>query len=755
MPISADADLLLALRDVSDLVSNSHDLAETMRNIVGLIQRRFRSDVCSVYVAEQSSSELTLAATVGLSPDSVGKLKMPIGQGLVGRAAATREPINLSDAAADPNFLFFEGSGEEAFRSFLGVPLVTGGAVQGVLVVQHREAIQYPPNQVLLLTGIAAQLATLVTNARLNRALADLVHGGATPALAPPATKPVAIHGVCARPGCAHGRALRFEAFDFADAALVARAPGDVTHERELLREAITRGRADLTNAAEHLAELLGEQFGAMMHTQRLMLEDNTVQRELFRLVEEGASVESAVVQVCREYLKAFEKLDNPFFYERIYDIKDVFRRVLDHALPGSRRDGGGDAVIVVAHEVSLLELFAADISRIRGIVVEKGGAYSHVAILARSLSIPMLTQAKDAVKAVNDGDDLYLDADSGVLAINPDEPRRQVFEKLLAEAAAPKPAEPEVVVRPPIRIEGTVNLLPEVTRSIRNGAMGIGLYRSEFLQLARRSVPTEEEQYDIYRKMIRLLDGRPLTIRTLDLRADKMLAFQMEGKAADVWEWRLVEHAPQVRDLIRVQLRAILRAAVDGPVKILFPMVVGDRQFETALRLVDDAKRSLRKEGLAFHDATPIGVMVEVAAAVLMLKHWIGRIDFVGVGSNDLLHSLLGIERSEDSLAILKTPLEPTYLRAVRHVVKQARAHGKEVTVCGEAASHPKGALALAAIGVAAISVPPDDLPRVRAQFAKRAIPADLENLGRRLVAAKDVPTIEAMLDAEFKLLG
>jgi phosphotransferase system enzyme I (PtsP) len=629
---------------------------------------------------------------------------------------------------------------------------VTGGAVQGVLVVQHREAIQYPPNQVLLLTGIAAQLATLVTNARLNRALADLVRGGATPTPAAPAAKPVAIHGSCARPGCAHGRALRFEAFDFADAALVARAPGDVAHERDLLREAIARGRADLTNAAEHLAELLGEQFGAMMHTQRLMLEDNTVQRELYRLVEEGSSVESAVVQVCRQYLKAFEKLENPFFYERIYDIKDVFRRVLDHALPGGRREGGGDAVIVVAHEVSLLELFAADISRIRGIVVEKGGAYSHVAILARSLSIPMLTQAKDAVKAVDDGDDLYLDADSGVLAINPDPTRREAFEKLLAEAALPPPSEAELRVETPIRIEGTVNLLPEVTRSVRNGACGIGLYRSEFLQLARRSVPTEEEQCDIYRKMIRLLDGRPLTIRTLDLRADKMLAFQSAGMGDDVWDWRLVEKAPLVRELIRLQLRAILRAAVDGPVRILFPMVIGERQFETALALVDQARQSLKREGMKFADAPPIGVMVEVAAAVLMLKHWIRRIDFVSVGSNDLLHSLLGIERGDDSLASLKTPLEPTYLRAVRHVVKLARAQGKEVTVCGEAASHPKGALALAALGVTAISVPPDDLPRVRGQFAKRATPADLEGLARRLITARDVPTIETLLDAEFK---
>jgi phosphoenolpyruvate-protein kinase (PTS system EI component) len=303
--------------------------------------------------------------------------------------------------------------------------------------------------------------------------------------------------------------------------------------------------------------------------------------------------------------------------------------------------------------------------------------------------------------------------------------------------------------------LEATVNLLPEVARTVRCGAEGVGLYRSEFLQLARRSVPTEEEQLDIYRKMIGLLEGRPLTIRTLDLRADKMFGIRAERSTEPSWEWRLVDEAPHVQELIRVQLRAILRAAESGPVRILFPMIATQRQFLCALRLVDEARRSLKGEGLSFGDPVPVGLMVEVPAAVMMLGRWVDRVDFVGIGSNDLLHSVLGVERDDDALVNLKTPLEPTYLRLVRHVVKHAHAAGKPVTVCGAAASHPQAALALSALGVDAISVPPDDLPGIRRHFASVELPSNLESVGKRLAQAGDLTEVVRILDHAFPRKG
>lgn len=753
--VPSDSVLLLTLGEVSDLVSNSHDLGETFGNIVRLIQRRFATDVCSVYTVDGDSGELVLRATVGLHPDAVGRVRMPIHEGLTGLAAERKAPVSVEDAPKHPRFRYFPESGEEAYHSFLGVPLIQGGSVQGVLVVQHRKPHRFPSDQVRLLVGVAAQLAILVTNARLTSELAEAVHRS------PEAVgsrrmlqKPAELHGVAACPGSARGRALRFEPFHFEDPVLVARLPGSPEEEKELLRQSLERGREDISRAARHLAQLLGDQFGALMQAQRLMLEDSSVQRDLYDLIDQGKSVEQAVVTVCGEYLRAFQKLDNPLFYERIYDIKDVFRRVLGHVSEGIGPARSDERIVVVAHEVSLLELFSCDLSRVAAIVVERGGAFSHVAILARSLQIPMLTHAVGLLSAVDDGDELFVDAGAGVVSINPDPARRGVLVRLLEKESTPVEYDPSVP--PPIRLEATVNLLPEVARTVEHGGEAVGLFRSEFLELACRSFPTEEEQLETYRRMVRMLRGRPLTLRTLDLRADKMFGMTADPRfQVESWDWRLVDQLPHVQDLLRGQIRAALRAADEGPVRILFPMVASERQFACALRLVEDARRTLREEGLAFRADVPIGVMIEVPAAAMLFRHWASRVDFVCVGSNDLLHSILGIDRNDDRLLRLKTPLDPTYLRTVRHVIKHAHRAGKPVTVCGEAASNSRAILALYALGADAVSVPPDDLPRARRVFQQVQLPADRRAVCRRLVSANEVEEVEAILAEAFPSLA
>ncbi len=735
--------LFLTLGEVSELVSHSHDLPETLANIVALLQQHFHSEVCSIYLGDAKTRELTLAATRGLNPECVGTLKLSLDRGLVGRTARLRAPVNLSDAAADPEYVFFPDSGEEQYASFLGVPLIASGQVQGVLVVQHRASRRYSNDQLRFASGVGAQVATLVANARLAQQLNARLAEAAPPELA---GRPAEFHGVAASPGAGSGRALRFEAFDFDAPALVARPAGTVAAERAKLHAALDAARADLDNAAVRLSKLLGEEFAALMQAQRLMLEDHHAQKSLQRRMDEGASAERAVVETCQEYLKAFEGLDNPFFYERMFDIKDVFRRVLQCLAPAPGRAESGADVVVVAEEVSLLELFSCDLARVRGIAVERGGGFSHVAILARSLGIPMVTQLRRLVRSTRDGDRVFVDASSGTVAVNPEPARAALLARVLAAAPAPVAA---IAAAPlPLRVLATVNLLPEAARAADRGAEGIGLFRSEFLQLPRRSFPSEEEQFDAYCRLLDLLAGRPVTVRTFDLRAEKMFAARPDDAADAVWDWRLVADAPHVQEAVRTQLRALLRAADRGPLQILFPMIATERQFQQALKLVEEAARSLRAEGVPHRADAPRGLMVEVPAAVLLAPRWAKQVDFLSIGSNDLLHSLLGVERNDDTLAALKTPFDPAYLRAVHHVVKHAAALGKPVTVCGEAASQPKAAVALAALGVSALSVPPDDIARVRAEFASRAVPGDLAPCGRALARALDPADALRLLD-------
>lgn len=747
-----DSMLLLTLREVSEIVSHSHDLHETLNNIVNLIQKRFATDVCTVYSVERGSGDLVLSATVGLRRESVNQVRMPIHEGLTGLVAELKAPVSVEDAPKHPRYRYFPESGEEQYHSFLGVPLIHAGIAQGVIVVQHREPRRYSPNEIRLLVGVAAQLAVLVTNAKLCSDLNEAVRTPKPNSF--PDRRPALLHGIAASPGAARGNAILFEAFEFSNPALTSRKAESVEEERLRLSEALTRARDDIDRASRHLAELLGEQFGAIMQAQRIMLEDSTVLRDLGHLVDRGATVEQAIVHVCSRYLDAFQKLDNPFFYERIYDIKDVFRRVLLNVQASPHTAGIAD-VIIVASEVSLLELFASDLNRVRGILIEKGGSYSHVAILARSLNIPMLTQVDLALETISDGDEVFLDASSGAIVVNPDATRRNLCLKWIQPKC-------DIVETPsdsplPMRLESTVNLLPEVHRTVKNGASAVGLYRSEILELARRSFPTEAEQLEVYRRMVNILDGRPLTIRTLDLRPDKVFGILAPSAVPAIdatWDWRLVHRLAHVQDLIRIQIRAVLQAATAGPIRLLFPMVVTQPQFECALRLWEEAKQSLQNEGVAFSCDVPVGVMVESPAAAMLAHLWIPRVSFVCIGSNDLLHGLLGLERENDRLAGLKTALEPTYLHTVRRVARQATRHGRSVTVCGEIANNPKVLLALWAVGVDGVSIPPDDLPAARQFLRCSTIPLEHRlAVGHELVSACDAEAVERIINRRFQL--
>lgn len=744
--------LLLTLGEVSELVSHSHDLSETLNNIVQHIRERFASDVCSVYITDKSTGDLILRATVGLRPESVGHIRMARHEGLTGLVAEQKSPVAVEDAEKHPRFRFFPESGEEAYHSFLGVPMIQGGVVEGVLVVQHTQSRRFSANEVHMLMGVAAQLAILVTNARLTRELSDSIdHRSATDPALQTAAERTELQGIAASPGFAQGWAVRFEPFDFADPRLVSRTAGSKEDEHRRLNHALELARDGIDRAARHLADLLGDAFGALMQVQRLMLEDSSVQAALRRLIDNGATVERAVVTVCSQYLQAFQKLDNPYFYERIYDIKDVFRRVLHHSDPAMTAELSSRPAVVVAHEVSLLELFTIDLARVRAIVVEKGGTHSHVAILARSLGIPMVAHVPGLLANIHEADELFVDGTSGVLYVNPEPTRRELCLQLLNQSEPVAPLESPTAPLP-IRLETTVNLLPEVARTVEYGAEAVGLYRSEFLELARRTFPTEEEQLDVYRRMLRMLAGRPLTLRTLDLRAEKLFGILSPRELQQTsWEWRLVDQLPHVQELVRTQLRAILRAAVDGPVRILFPMIATNRQLECALALIERAGHSLEQEGLEFARHVPVGIMIEVPGAAMMVRRWTRKVDFICIGSNDLLHALLGIDRNDDRLLQLKSPLDPGYLRLIHHVVKHAHEAGRSVTVCGDSASHILAALTLCVLGVDALSVPPSELHRLRRLFEDAEMPSDRSNLVRQIIGASGHDEVERLVSKKF----
>ncbi len=712
-----EGSLLLTLEEISQLVAHSHHSSETLTNIVRLIQGRFHTAVCSVYFHVPESGELVLGATVGLKPEAIGQVRMRLEEGLTGLVAQQVAPVAVADAFSHPRFKYFPEAGEDPYHSFLGVPLVEGGTLQGVLVVQTREPRQFSPSEVRTLVTVAAQLATLVGDALLLDQVSAVVHPSAPPAPVEPGLVNQ-LTGTALSPGTGLGRAYVVDTIEDWRRDVPLKGRG-VVEERRRLIESMQRAREEITRLSQRISELVGEDHGAILQAQLMIMQDRTIERDLDACLMAGASAEGALLATLDKYVAALQKVATPFFHERIYDIKDVFHRILWQLRPRQPADPTGDRLVLVAREASVMELFAVDLDRLAAVVVEHGGPQSHAAILARSLGIPMVAQLADFAPLAQSGRLLLVDGSAGTVVLDP------------APVCVMPPsnigvvAGRESVTPPPTRsglpgIEVNINLLYEARSAFNLGASGVGLYRSEFLFLARRTLPTEEEQVEIYRKLLHIMAGRPVTIRTFDLRPDKLAAYSHFGSmAARPFDWRLVLDSPPLQQLFQDQVRAILRASPVGPVRILVPLVTSSELLDFVLETVTKARDSLKAEGLAFAPDVPLGVMIEVAAAVSLVPAWVEQVSFFAIGTNDLAASALGLDRDDPLLARQADSLHPGLIRLIHDVTTHAHVARRPVSVCGEIAADPLGALALAALGVDTLSVPVNQLASARKGLA------------------------------------
>ncbi len=720
---SYEGSLLLTLEEISQLVAHSHDPSETLGNIVRLIQGRFRTAVCSVYLLDPASRELVLAATVGLKSQAIGQVRMAADEGLTGLTAQKMAPVMVADAFSHPRFKYFPEAGEDPYRSFLGVPLVEGGELQGVLVVQTTEPRTFDPSEVRMLVTVAAQLATLVGDVRLLGQVAAVAHERPRPGC-PPAT---VLTGTPLSPGRGLGQAYAVDGLqEWRRQAPVHGAGPDV--ERRRLAAAMRGARDELVHLSQHISELVGESHGAILQAQLMLMQDRTIEHDLDARLAAGSSAEAAIIATLDQYVGALQQVATPFFQERVYDVKDVFHRLLWHLRTppaGSRAAGAeNERIVLVAREASVMELFAVDITRLAGVVIEHGGGQSHAAILARSLNIPMVGQVANFEALACPGLRLMVDGDSGTVTVDPPAAALGAPTDVSAPTAVSASDKAAGASLPPLakglpRVDVNINLLYEVQPAIAMGVDGVGMYRSEFLFLARRTLPTEEEQVGIYRKLLQLLDGRPVTIRTFDLRPDKLAAYSRMGSAAArSMDWRLVLESPSLQQLFLDQVRAILRAATMGAVRVLVPWVTTSELVDFVLQTLARARRGLRAEGLEFADV-PVGLMIEVAASVALVSAWSEQVHFFALGTNDLTASALGLDRDDPVAARQADALHPGLLRIIDEVVSDAHAAGRTVSVCGEVAADPLGTLALAALGVDSLSVPVNQFAAARQTLA------------------------------------
>jgi len=753
---------LSTLEDISALILQSHDLDETLSNIVKLVSERAHSDVCSLYLLDDDAQTLRLRATHGLDPAAIGTVSLKIGEGLTGQVAKEQRILALEEPQNHPHYRYFAETKEEQFHSFVGIPLFDRNLTVGVLVIQTRDVHLFAEDELSTLTTIAFQVASIVVNARLLDTIdhqqflveSDLLpHSEADEAVRQD-QEPTVLRGQIAYPGVVSGPAnLIDQNLGFAD--IFDESDVDTVAELKKLDEALRKTRIQTLYLEKRVADQLTQEDAAIFHTHLMILEDRGFVERLHERIDEGHSAPYALKKVIGSYLEAFSNMEDAYLRERAADMEDIGRRLLAN-LVGQEPEGLHlhHAGILIAKRLLPSDMAILDHELIRGMVIESNEANSHSVIMAKALGIPALIGVKGAVAAIEPDSELILDANAGCVYLNPsdsvlDEYFRlehdRVQEKERLEKLRDIPATTRDQQR--IMLRANIGLLSDITIARRNGAEGVGLYRTEFPYMARSSFPDREDQYQLYKRVIEDFDGEPVTIRTLDIGGDKALPYFTPPKEDNPFMgWRSVRVSLDNREIFQTQIEAILMAALHGPIRLLFPMISTIEEIRCCKAIVDDAKLNLKRLDIPFAADIPIGAMIEVPAAVRIAPHLAKEVDFFALGTNDLVQYLLAADRSNSLVQRYYDPLHPAVLLSLEYLAQVAKQTDTDLCLCGEMATDPVSLLMLVGIGIRQFSLSAPYIPRLK-EFISLIDTTEAEKIAQQALAMAEGKSIRALL--------
>lgn len=560
--------------------------------------------------------------------------------------------------------------------------------------------------------------------------------------------------GIAIAPAVTHGvRSLDIPRFEIEDP------------ERELARldAAIAAVRDDLSELRLHTAKAIGERDAAIFDAHLMMLEDVTLMGEAQqRIREEEVNAEHVVHELIERYSQIMQNLDDPMFRERTRDLVDVGERILSKLLNAERPtlDHLDSPAVVIAHDLSPSDTAKMDVNFVQGMAMDLGGPTSHTAILARAIQIPAVVGLKHVGEHVLSGDTIIIDGTRGFVYIRPEPAtleryqERKVIEDTERGTLLAEQGERAGITRDGVRVPTLANIeLPlEIDFSLRARAEGVGLFRTEYLFLNRRTVPTEEEQYQAYSEVVRRMAPYPVTIRTLDVGGDKIAAhLQDDGEANPQLGWRAIRFCLQQPEIFRTQLRAILRASVHGDVWLMFPLIAGLEELREAKAMLDSVKRELLDEGIPFQTNMKVGTMIEVPSAVALADLLAKECDFFSIGSNDLIQYTLAVDRANERVAYLYEPAHPAVLRMLRATMAAARNERIPCSICGEMAGSPVFTELLLGLGATALSMSSGSIPMVRAQVTSIRV-RDAKRFAKRLLALPSVMEVKQALKERFE---
>ncbi|MBK8769707.1 MAG: phosphoenolpyruvate--protein phosphotransferase [Rhizobiales bacterium] len=715
--VSATLGPRVLLRRLREVMAEPETAQAKLDKIVMIIAANMVAEVCSIYVM-RPGNVLELYASEGLKAEAVHKSKLKTGEGLVGLIGEQAIGLNLSDAQTHPAFKYLPETGEEIYQSFLGVPVMRGGAVIGVLVVQNRTKRNYSEEEEEALQTTAMVLAEVIASGDLQEVARetaiDVAHMRSHNLRFDTLAEGIALGQVVL-----HEPRVEIE-------NLIAES---IPKELKRLEGAIEQLRAQVDELLDGSDAMRATDYSDVLETIRMFAHDKGWVNRLRDAVQTGLTAEAAVERVQNDNRARMMRMQDQYLRERMHDLDDLSNRLL-RILTGavataSRTDLPANA-IVVARNMGPAELLDYDRGKIRGVILEEGGKTSHVAIVARALGIPGIGLAEGLIDLIDPGDDIIVDGGTGEVFVRPSQELQRAYSEKVrfyarkqAQFAALRDL--PAVTKDGFEVELNINagLIVDLPHLHDSGAVGVGLYRTELQFMMAQRFPRLSSQMRHYAQILDHAKGKPVVFRTLDIGADKTLPYLRQPREENpALGWRSIRMALDRPALLRLQLRAMLMAGVGQDLRIMFPMIADVDEFRQAKAAVDKEVAYLTGRKHALPKSIKIGVMIEIPSLIWQLDHLLPLVDFASIGSNDLVQFLFASDRGNPRLAGRYDPLSPAALSAMRMIVEKGRQHGKKVTLCGELGGRPLEAMGLVGIGMASMSMVPSGVGPVKAMI-------------------------------------
>ena len=718
-PMTGSRRLLSRLRDVMAEAKASQD---RLNQIVAIIASDFVAEVCSIYVL-RGGETLELFAATGLAVQSIHTTRLSIGEGLIGQIAVQTRPLALADAQSHPDFVYRPETGEEIYQSLAGVPILRGGRVTGVLAVQNRTARSYTEEEIETLETASMVIAELIANSELL-SQDELQAAGQLGLLS------ISIDGIRLNRGIAIGEAVH-HTNRIQISKLVS---DDPIAEQERLDQAVIMMHGAIDQMLEAKDVVEGGEHRDILETYRMFAEDAGWLAKISESINNGLTAEAAVEKVRNDTRARFRKQKDRYFRERLHDFDDLAHRLLQHLVGANKTrkyTKSPTDIILIARNMGPAELLDYERTSLKGLVLEEGSATTHVAIIARALDIPVVGRIEEAIEKIEPGDNIIVDGDNAKVHIRPNDKIKEAFINTLATRAERVASYSSLRNVPSQTSDGVsielhlnAGLLADIQSINETGANGIGLFRTEIPFMNSHNFPDMRRQTRLYERIIKQSGEKPVVFRTLDIGGDKSLPYwESDDEENPAMGWRAIRISVDKPNLLRNQMRALIRAAQDHKLSIMFPMVTEISEFDKAREILDSEIERANANNYKPIRNLRVGTMLEVPALAYQMPALLKRVDFISVGSNDLFQFLFASDRGSPRISERFDPLSPAGLNFLKNIVEQCNASKTPISICGEMAGRPLDAMALIGIGFRMLSMAPSSIGPVKTMLRSLSV--------------------------------